>query len=136
MSEELRQCRCCKELLPLDDFYDLSRGPGGKHPNCKTCCKVSRALEAVRRRDKRSKISVRQRSRAISLGVEYDPTVKLVEVYRQSRGICYICGEWVKPKDASMDHVLALTNGGTHTYENLRLTHLQCNLRKGARYII
>lgn len=134
--DNLRQCRCCKELFPLDEFYNLAKGPGGKHPNCITCCKVNRALEFVRKRDKSSKISVRQRVRAIGLGVVVDPEVKLVEVYRRARGICYLCNKWVKPGDASMDHILALTNGGSHTYDNLKLTHLKCNLQKGAKYII
>ena len=30
----------------------------------------------------------------------------------------------------SIDHVNALANGGTHTWDNVRLAHCECNRRK------
>jgi hypothetical protein len=135
VNPQLRQCRCCKRVLPAADshFYHLVSGPQGLHPNCIQCCKVSRALEAVRKRDKSSKISVRQRVRAQSLGITYEE-VYLVEVYRIRRGICGLCLMWVMPKHASMDHIRPLSKGGTHHYVNIQLTHLLCNLQKSNKY--
>lgn len=126
-------CRQCKEDFLPSDFYDLTSSPTGKHPNCKWCCKVNRGLESVRKRDKRSKVSVRQRVRAMGLGIKYDPDITLAGVYKKDRGICYLCKKWVQPRHASMDHKKALTNGGTHTHDNVALTHLRCNLVKGDR---
>ncbi len=134
INSDTKQCRSCGNFKAVStDYYKNKAQEDGLHADCKQCCKVTRALENVRKRDKSSKISVRQIYRARQLGIEYDPKVKLVEVYKRSRGICGVCKKWVKPKHASMDHALALINGGTHTYNNLQITHLVCNLRKGAR---
>ncbi len=128
-----RQCRGCGNYKRLEEFYNLTSSPDGLHPDCKACCKVSRALEAVRKRDKKSKISVRQRVRAQILEVECDRTVTLAGVFKKDRGICGLCKKWVQPKKASMDHIQPLSKGGAHIWSNMQITHLRCNLVKGDR---
>ena len=56
---------------------------------------------------------------------------------------CYICQEEIDlnaPKKCGvdgwrrslwLDHVISIANGGSHTLENIRPTHGECNLRKG-----
>ena len=110
----MKACRTCEEVKPLGEYYNLAKSEDGKHPDCKACCKVSRSLEAVRKRDKKNKISVRQRVRAMNLGIAYDKDVTLAKVYKKDRGICYICGKHVPPGKASMDHVHPVSKGGTH----------------------
>src|SRR3989304_6014662 len=109
---------------PEDQFYESAASPDGLNRYCIQCCKVNRSLEAVRKRDKKSKISMRQRHRAGVLGVECDHTILLVEVFRIHRGICAICNEWVAPGKASMDHTQPLSKGGTHVWSNVQLVHL------------
>jgi hypothetical protein len=36
------------------------------------------------------------------------------------------------PHSSSLDHVVPIVHGGTHTYSNIQLSHLTCNLRKQA----
>lgn len=43
---------------------------------------------------------------------------------------CGICGLTVY-EDFSIDHIVPLSKGGKHSYENTQLTHLICNVRKG-----
>lgn len=44
---------------------------------------------------------------------------------------CYICEKDILPHHTMhFDHVVPLSRGGTHTEENVRPTHAQCNLRK------
>jgi len=128
-------CRGCGETHSVELHYKSTakNNVNGKNPYCIQCCKVNRALEAVRKRDKSSKISVRQLNRAKNSGVEYDVTVKLVEVYKRDRGICGICKKWVVPGKASMDHKMPIIRKGSHTYDNIQLTHFTCNVRKGAK---
>jgi 5-methylcytosine-specific restriction endonuclease McrA len=38
---------------------------------------------------------------------------------------------WPDPKSASLDHVRPISRGGSHTYFNVQLAHLTCNLKKG-----
>lgn len=53
---------------------------------------------------------------------------------------CHLCGDkvdgrikWPHPKSGSVDHIVPLAHGGEHTYANVALAHLGCNLSKGAR---
>lgn len=55
---------------------------------------------------------------------------------------CYLCEqavdsshEWPHPMSPSYDHVIPLARDGEHTYENVRLTHLSCNMKKSARLL-
>src|SRR5690348_6923173 len=53
----------------------------------------------------------------------------------RDRGICHICSEEVNPLDYHLDHVVPLAKGGSHTYDNLKIAHPVCNLRKGAKLL-
>ena len=54
--------------------------------------------------------------------------------------ICYLCGSAVrepsgtaKPGSLSIDHVMPVSADGPNSIENLRVTHLGCNVEKGDR---
>lgn len=78
------------------------------------------------------------RSRARKYGVKYEIGITLKKVCERDNGICQICGEPVDWNDHSwngsfgpdyptIDHVLALANGGGHTWDNVQLAHAMCN---------
>lgn len=53
-------------------------------------------------------------------------------------GICALCGgeldasvSYPDPMSKSLDHIIPLARGGTHTLNNVQWAHLVCNLRKG-----
>jgi 5-methylcytosine-specific restriction endonuclease McrA len=129
----MKKCVLCMMHKKNEEFYKAKGSEDGLNRYCKQCCKVNRSLESVRKRDKRSKMSYRQRHRAGVLGVECDTSITLAGVFRAGFGHCGICKKWVQPRHASMDHVHPLSKGGTHTWDNIQLTHLVCNLRKGDR---
>ena len=65
------------------------------------------------------------------------------EVYLRDGWICQICHRRVNknlkypdPKSSSLDHIVPLTKGGTHTYKNVQLTHLVCNSGKKDRVLL
>lgn len=47
--------------------------------------------------------------------------------------ICHICHERVASNELSFDHVIPLARGGAHAKWNIKVAHLICNSRKGAR---
>ena len=71
--------------------------------------------------------------------------IDLKVLYKRDRGICYLCGEKCDWNDhkwkngihytgnyyPSRDHVIPLALGGEHTWENVRLAHMKCNMEKG-----
>jgi 5-methylcytosine-specific restriction endonuclease McrA len=62
----------------------------------------------------------------------------MAELRRRAEDTCRICGEPVdftrKSPDpsATIDHVIAVSKGGEHSYGNTQLAHLRCNKAKGA----
>lgn len=53
--------------------------------------------------------------------------VTIRELFVRSGGVCYLCGEKVIGKDATIDHVVPIAKGGEHSYANCRLAHRLCN---------
>ncbi len=128
-----KQCVGCGRFKHRAQYYKSSSTEDGLNRYCKHCCKVNRGSEAIRKREKTSKLSMRQRHRAHTLGVECDETITLNKIFQRDEGMCGICKKWVQPRLASMDHVQPLSKYGTHTWDNIQLTHLKCNLQKGDR---
>lgn len=77
-----------------------------------------------------------RKSRALKVKAPYEHINEKV-VYLRDGWICQICHKRVNkrfkgrhPLAASLDHIIPLSRGGTHTYDNVQLAHLSCNLRK------
>lgn len=102
-------------------------------PNQIYCSKTcSNAVYCMRRND------------AKRAGVDEVETITLREVWERDHGRCYLCGrktDWndyhivngwrvTGPRYPSRDHVIALSNGGTHTRDNIRLACFECNANK------
>ena len=63
-----------------------------------------------------------------------------IEIFDRDGWVCHLCGEGIPlvvkyphPLSPSLDHVLPIALGGTHTRENSAASHLVCNCSKGAR---
>lgn len=68
----------------------------------------------------------------------------------RDNNICWICNKKVNKKDCewrdnsfvagqnypSIDHVIPLSKGGEHSWDNVRLAHMKCNTNKGNRNTI
>jgi 5-methylcytosine-specific restriction endonuclease McrA len=56
-------------------------------------------------------------------------------VARQLHGVvpCWICREPVAPADATLEHILPLSEGGNSHVENLAISHLRCNNDRHAK---
>lgn len=64
------------------------------------------------------------------------------DIYVRDGWICQLCGDpidrrllWPDPLSKSIDHRVALKNGGDHSLANCWAAHLVCNLRKGIKEI-
>lgn len=77
-------------------------------------------------------------ARAKSYGAQSEP-INPIAVMERDGWTCHICGEdaprelrgtmrWNAPE---LDHIIPLSAGGSHTYDNVACAHRSCNLDKG-----
>lgn len=52
------------------------------------------------------------------------------EIIRRDGLNCYLCGELLTEKNATIDHFIPLSKGGFHCPSNARIACLKCNQRK------
>lgn len=78
-----------------------------------------------------------------------DAGITLEEVYKRDKGVCYLCGnacdfgsyivkrgkKCVCGNYPTIEHVIPLSAGGLHSWENVRLACLSCNARKGVKLV-
>jgi 5-methylcytosine-specific restriction endonuclease McrA len=58
-----------------------------------------------------------------------DPRV----VFRRDKGKCGICRKRVDVRGQwEVDHIIPISKGGVHSYDNVQLAHLECNRKKSA----
>lgn len=80
------------------------------------------------------------RHRCCKYGVLYDPSVKPIKIFKRDGYVCQICGKpcdsndkgWGNfgPYAPTVDHILALANGGAHIWSNVQCAHAICNSYK------
>lgn len=102
-------------------------------------------------RNKRAnRIKTVSKDKRIRRNGKIDYSISLKKLYKRDKGICYICGKECNPKDIKMteegyyiagdnypsiDHVMPIAKGGTHTWNNVRLAHRYCNMIKSDNII-
>lgn len=115
--------------------YDIEwrrRNPG------KTALYSKAWRERDRTKARRLRREAQQRRRAQMATSDIGLFTEL-QVFERDGWTCWICDEPVErmpyrkraPRMASVDHVVPLARGGSHTLDNVRCTHLDCNRRRG-----
>ena len=79
--------------------------------------------------------------RALKCKTSYEPISEKI-VYFRDGWKCQICHKsvdnkfnWPDSMSPSLDHIIPLSKGGTHTYNNVQLAHLTCNLSKNVNVL-
>ena len=129
------QCQACGKL-----FIPIQHGVRDRNASHPMYCskKCSREVSRKKSNAKRREI-IDASTDAISLSA----------LYRRDQGICYLCGEKCDYKDRriasdgktiicgeqypSIDHIVPLSRGGSHTWENVKLAHRGCNSAKSIK---
>lgn len=102
---------------------------------CDSCLK-----EKARQRDR-----AKEHKRRIREGKDFDKGITLDKLYERDHGVCYLCGKVCNWSDCkrineafcvggsypTVEHIKALANGGTHTWDNVKLACHSCNSKKG-----
>lgn len=99
---------------------------------------------------KRQANSDKEHLRRIRIKSKPHDTISLELLYKRDNGKCWICNRLCDWNDKyikngaqvtgqnhpSIDHVVALSIGGTHTWDNVRLAHMKCNTDKSNKIYI
>jgi predicted nucleic acid-binding Zn ribbon protein len=99
------------------------------NPKQKTCCAACSKKLKYARKDKR-----------IPKEQIVDKDITLEALYRRDSGFCYICGckcDWndrdglkVFGKYPTIEHLIPVSRGGLHSWDNVRLACFDCNIKK------
>ena len=125
------------------------QGCGGLHHSGGLCKKHYN--QQYRRSKPNAKRLSEHKRRAQKLSTQVG-TIDLEIAWKRSGGICFLCGvpmnrhiphHWFDSKGVqhrnpgfpSLEHIIPLSRGGTHTQENLTYTHLICNITKNNRVL-
>lgn len=79
-----------------------------------------------------SKANAQARRSARIKGAERIEKVDRAVVFKRDGGRCHICGRRCAPGAFELDHLIPLSRGGSHTYENVAVSHAHCNRSRGA----
>lgn len=63
--------------------------------------------------------------------VSKTPKVSLTDIWNKGGRQCWICRKYCSLPNASRDHVIPISLGGTNSIKNLRLAHKACNAARG-----
>ena len=115
--EREKPCKECGEIFV------------GDSKNTKYCCEACRKRAANRDHDKR-----------IYRNGQPDLSITLMKVYKRDGGICQICGKKIgfdcdsnSDNYPSIDHIIPLSKGGLHQWDNVQLSCRGCNTAKGGK---
>lgn len=132
---DTKQCKTCGAFI-----CHLGKGSNLKKYCC--TCSYKAYLAGAKRYRENYPENCRQarfRRRTRMKNVRYE-VVTLDQVVTNHGSDCHICYEsidfelqWPHPFSKSLDHVLPIAKGGTHTLANVKLAHLTCNQRKSDR---
>ena len=129
----LKHCDVCG--VEFETEYETAK-------RCSIECQHRYANRKNQERRKRNGTASRaeHRKRARKYGCKYDPSVTLRKLIERDGLTCYLCGgecdqsdkSWgtLGPKYPTIDHVVAMANGGSHTWDNVMVAHALCNSEK------
>lgn len=141
------QLATCKQCGKQWIFWPSHEKYGRHNPPMYCSKSCFNKFTKIAYRKKHGSSNTGHRLRRYGLGAAPRDSISLDEVIRRDNGICYICGCKVSKEDSwrddhgyfvcgptypTRDHVIPISKGGTHTWDNVRLACKRCNELKGA----
>jgi hypothetical protein len=122
--------------------YEVGRGPAKiRFVRLEGFCSAECISDFKSLQNADNKYRYAMKRTAIKFNVSYDDSITRREVFARGGGVCYICGQLThyensdeySPLLATVDHLIPWTRGGEHSWENVKLCCLRCNIVKGNR---
>lgn len=143
-----KQCGTCGEWKPLEGYNKHPHGTGGVGANCRLCLAAKSREWFAKNPEYRTRWNEKHAERKLSnvherRAIENDAAAEYIDrqsVFRDDGFICQLCDQTMDmskktphPLAPTLDHILPISRGGTHTRENVQSAHFHCNVSKGSR---
>lgn len=126
-------CEACKQPF-RPRLYSKAQVDEGRGKFCSLTCRSS--VTKIHASRLAGKIASEKRRRARKRGADAE-CFSEIEIYERDNWRCGICGTKVDRRlafphkmSASLDHIVPLAAGGSHTRRNVQCSHWLCNSRK------
>lgn len=135
-------CRVCGKEYTLREYM---KSTGSRYYRdsgyCSAECRDANLKEHAKMSHKGRQDS--HRHRAVKFGCVYDSSVTLAKLIKRDGLRCALCGKMCDPNDhswseysgpmyPSIDHIVPMSKGGGHVWDNVQVAHIICNSEKGA----
>ena len=138
--EHSKECRNCRLDKPHEEFSPSTRGKLGLAAYCKLCTNARFKSDPTTAREATAQYRLRhperwraahrlhQYKRRAKIEATSDGTVTdefLKELY--SRVECFWCHKFTEEVDRTLEHVVELNDGGSHSIHNIEMACRSCN---------
>ena len=155
---DTQTCFKCKRELPPEEFYKNQKdckscqkeyrkhyyqknkaryrelGKKFQEENREKCRQYTKDHYYRNQEERQSKMRMKYHERqAMKKEQDYDADITREGLMWRDKGICGICKKPVAWGDDSIDHIIPVSRGGPHKWDNVQLAHLKCNISKGDR---
>lgn len=147
LTEKTHKCVVCGSLFSIQDYMDdcslieIQHNPKYCSAECKK--KHTKQEQKNYRKLNHTKKADNNRHRARKYGGNYESGITLAKMIKRDGLRCALCGGLCNPDDhswskysgptyPSIDHIIPMSKGGSHTWDNVQVAHIMCNSLKGA----
>jgi len=132
-------CRICGNTYTMRQYIESA---GIKYKRVSGYCSAECKRKALRKREhiRRKRDGLNHYARARKHNAPREKGITLSKLIKRDGLQCAICGlmciyceDRNAPLAPTIDHIIAIANGGGHTWDNVQVAHRQCNSYKGAR---
>lgn len=130
-------CRDCGRITNLTKVRRTNRRytrrPSGRCDDCRRRAERLQELQRI--------IGPVRRQRLRNVVIAAGDRISAAEVVQRYGSVCYLCHEQIDvmiddsndPMYLNIDHIIPISRGGQHTWDNVAATHRRCNLSKGSK---
>lgn len=138
-------CEICGKPYTVREYVE-SCGLNKAQDNgvCSDICRQKKLKASIKASHKGRRDS--HRHRAVKFGCEFDSSITLQKLIKRKGLRCAICGgmcdlndhswsEYSGPMYPSIDHIIPMSKGGGHTWDNVQIAHIICNSYKSDKVV-
>lgn len=141
--DNVHVCKECGKEYTLREYMESTGIKYYRNSGyCSAECRKKALNRSVHESRKRRGVPENHRQRARKYGCAYDPSVTLKKLIKRDGLRCAICGEmcdlsdrgyskYSGPMYPSIDHIVPMSKGGGHVWNNVQVAHIICNSEKG-----